>query len=114
VTVPLGHQGPLPLDKFKLNFVVTSYNPGSHNDFILKMILEVDSIRAKEIGEYMIDANQYIDQYNISDNGAFTMTIDINDDFAAELELYVDRNQHGLFRLIRDIKNPKPKKENEF
>lgn len=78
------------------------------------MILSVDSTHAKEIGEYILDSNQYIDQYNLSDNGAFEMTMDLNDDFAVHLELYVDRNQHGLFRMIRDIKNPKPKKENDF
>lgn len=42
------------------------------------------------------------------------MTMDLNEDFAVNLELYVDNNQHGLYKLIRDIKNPKPKKDKDF
>lgn len=43
------------------------------------MVLSIDSTRAKEVGEYIVDANQYINEYNITDNGAFAMTIDFND-----------------------------------
>ena len=60
----------------------------------------------------MLNANNYIDQYNISENGAFDIALDLGEEFSAEAELYVDRNQYGLYRLIRDIKNPKPQREN--
>ncbi len=43
----------------------------------------------KEIGEYIIDANHFIDQFVISQNGAFTLRIDFNEDCAADIELYV-------------------------
>jgi hypothetical protein len=43
------------------------------------MILTIDSTHAKEVGEYIVDANQYINEYNITDNGAFAMTIELND-----------------------------------
>jgi hypothetical protein len=39
--------------------------------------------------------------------------MDLSEEFAAEAELYVDRNQHGLFRVIRDLKNPKPQNDKE-
>ena len=60
----------------------------------------------------MLNSNNYIDQFNISENGAFDIAFDLSEDFSAEAELYVDSSQHGLNRLIRDIKNPKPKQEN--
>lgn len=58
---------------------MTSYNPAKPNDFALRMILSIDKTHAKEVGEYIVEANQYINEYNITDNGAFAMTVDIND-----------------------------------
>lgn len=57
----------------------------------------------------MLDANNYIDHFMQTENGAFTIKMDFNDDWAAEAELYVERSRYGVERLIKDVKNPKPK-----
>ena len=86
--------------------MVNNYNPTRPNDFRLRMLQSVDSSRVKEVGEHYLDTNKYIDEYNISENGAFDLTVDLNEDFAADIQLYVSRTQHGLLRLVRNIKNP--------
>ena len=50
----------------------------------------------------------------MTEHGVFQETIDLCDEFGAEIEFYVDNSQYGLQRLIRDIKNPKKKKEGDF
>ena len=67
----------------------------------------------KEVGEYLLDANNFIDHFTLTDNGAFTIKMDFNDDWAAEAELYVERSRYGVERLVKDVKNPKPKENGE-
>ena len=65
--------------------MVNNYNPTRPNDFRLRMLQSVDSSRVKEVGEHYLDTNKYIDEYNISENGAFDLTVDLNEDFAADI-----------------------------
>lgn len=52
-------------------------------------MIENGSTIDKEIGEYLLDANNYIDHFMQTENGAFVIKVDFNDDWAAEAELYV-------------------------
>ncbi len=65
-----------------------SYNPNKNLSFAIRMI-ENGSTIDKEIGEYLLDANNYIDHFMQTENGAFVIKVDFNDDWAAEAELYV-------------------------
>jgi hypothetical protein len=100
------------LERAVLNFVAISYNPSKSLSFAIRMI-ENGSKVDKEIGEYLLDANNYIDHFTQTENGAFTLRLHFNDDWAAEAELYVERSRYGVERLVRDVKNPKPQEKGE-
>lgn len=57
-----------------LNFVAISYNPSKSLSFAIRMI-ENGSNVDKEIGEYLLDANNYIDTFMQTENGAFTLRV---------------------------------------
>lgn len=112
MTLQIGPVESYPLDNTKLNFVAISYNPAKSLSFDIRIVLKTDT-SYKEIGEYQLDASNFIDHFVQSENGAFKLKIDFNDDWAAEVELYVERTRYAVERLIREIKNPKPKEEGE-
>jgi hypothetical protein len=80
--VQLGDAESYPLENAKLNFVAISYNPGKSLSFAIRMVENAEE-RDKEVGEYLLDANNFIDHFVLSENGAFTLKIDFNDDWAA-------------------------------
>ena len=46
--------------------MVHSYNPERPNDFRVVMNRLIDEKHVKEVGEFILHSNNYIDQYNIS------------------------------------------------
>ena len=106
--VPSNCHDAVALQNGEMDFMVNSYNPESSNNFRIAIARKVKEGRAREVGEYFLSANGYIDQYNISENGSFDISFDLCEDFSAEAELYVNKSQYGLHRFIKSIKNPKP------
>ena len=51
--------------------MVDSYNPERHHNFRMVMRQVVEKMHIKEVGEYILLVNDYIDQFNISENGVF-------------------------------------------
>lgn len=101
-----------PLPNIKLNFVVLNYNPAKSEVFALRISEELGQVE-KEVGEYLIDANNFIDTFTQTENGAFTLQVKLNEEYSADIEIYVEKSRYGVERLIRDVKNPKPKQKNE-
>ena len=77
-TVPADCNDTIALVDVKMDFMVNSYNPERPNDFRIRISKNIDKRKAKEVGEYMLDSNNYIDQYNISENGAFDLSFELS------------------------------------
>ena len=69
--IPSNCHGEIETEKCRLNFMVDSYNPERHHNFRMVMRQVVEKMHIKEVGEYILLVNDYIDQFNISENGVF-------------------------------------------
>lgn len=63
-----------------VDFVLINYNPHSKFKFSMRMANVKERV-IKEIGEYVLETNRYIDEYLMSEHGVFQETINLCDEF---------------------------------
>ena len=63
-----------------------------------------------EVADFAIDCNRFVDEFKLSNNGAFEEELELGDHFKVFSDVFVEKSRFAVEKLVREAKGGKNKK----